>query len=335
MRAHVLRRYGRGRDIIDWVDIEPEPLGSDDVRIAVAAAGINPVDVKTCEGEPKLILPRKPPFVLGVELAGRVMETGRDVTALRVGDEVFAYGGMDRMGAFAESVVLPASRVAQRPGSMRAEEAACLPLAGLCALAALDAAGTTGGSRVLVHGGAGGVGSVAVQLASQLGAEVYATASKGDLDRVLALGASRAIDRHAERFEDVAKEVDLVIDTVGGEVLGRSWRAVRRGGVVASLHVPPPAERLVEAGLRAPWILRALLPIVTRGARAAAKRAGARLVPILTLPSAEGLRRLSDAATQLGLQVGVGDVVAFDALGEALDRLVRPERKGRIVLRGA
>ena len=104
MRAHVLRRYGRGRDIIDWVDIEPEPLGSDDVRIAVAAAGINPVDVKTCEGEPKMILPRKPPFVLGVELAGRVMETGRDVTALRAGDEV--------------EVIMPAASQAQIRGQI-------------------------------------------------------------------------------------------------------------------------------------------------------------------------------------------------------------------------
>jgi len=170
----------------------------------------------------------------------------------------------------------PADRVARRPAALSVEEAACLPLPGLCALAALDAGKVDKGSRVLVHGGVGGVGGIAVQLASQRGAEVFATVGTSDLERARALGVSHPIDYRTQRFEDAARDMDFVFDTVGGDTLKRSWRVVKRGGVVASLHLPPQAYALAAAGLHAPLILRLLLPSTTRGAHAAAAKAGAR-----------------------------------------------------------
>jgi len=303
------------------------------VRIEVEAAALNPVDLKTREGEPKMLLPMAPPFVLGSDLTGRVVEIGRAVTSLRVGDRVYAYAGMDRMGAFAESVVLAADRVARRPTMLTAEEAACLPLPGLCALQALDAGNVEKGKRMLVHGGVGGVGAIAVQLASRRGAEVFATVGTSDVERARSLGALHPIDYRTQRFEDAAREMDFVFDTVGGDTLKRSWSVIKRGGTIASLHVPSPADALVAAGLRAPWLLRVLLPIVTRGPRAAAARAGARLAPILTVPSSAGLDRITRAVEDRGLRVTIDKVFPFEALAAAIDHVQSGKANGRVVLK--
>lgn len=333
MRAHVLKKYGKTNAVLGFEERQDVALGPGEVRIEVEAVALNPVDLKTREGEPKMLLPFAPPFVLGSDLAGRVLEVGSGVSSLRVGDPVYAYAGMDRMGAFAERVVLPADRVARRPSALSVEEAACLPLPGLCALAALDAGKVDKGSRVLVHGGVGGVGGVAVQLASQRGAEVLATVGTGDLERARSLGASQPIDYRTQRFEDAAREMDFVFDTVGGDTLKRSWSVVKHGGVVASLHVPPPADALVAAGLRAPWFLRLLLPLVTRGSRGAALKAGARLVPILSVPSGAGLDRITRAAEGPGLRVVIDKVFPFEALGAAFEHLQSGKAKGRVVLK--
>lgn len=335
MRAHVLQNYGKSNAVVVLVERPEPPLAPEDVRIEIDAVALNPVDLKTRAGEPKLLLPFAPPFVLGSDLAGTVVEAGHGAVGLRVGDRVFAYAGMDRMGAFAERVVLPASRVAKAPEGVRPEEAACLPLPGLCALAALDAGHVSAGSRVLVHGGGGGVGSLAVQLARHRGAEVFVTVGARDVERARRLGADHAIDYRSERFEERARGMDLVIDTVGGDTLARSWACVTPGGVVASLHVPPPAEALLAAGLRAPWLLRLLLPLVSRGPRAAAAKAGARLAPILTVPSVAGLEVLARAAEGPGLSVAIDGVFPFEELGAAFDRLEGGQVKGRVVLRRA
>lgn len=333
MRAHVLEKYGKTNVVHSFADRPETTLAADEVRIDVEAASLNPVDVKTREGEPKMLLPFAPPFVLGSDLVGKVVAIGSNVTSLRVGDAVYAYAGMDRMGAFAEHVVLPADRVARRPLALSVEEAACLPLPGLCALAALDAGKVDKGSRVLVHGGVGGVGGIAVQLASQRGAEVFATVGTKDLERARALGVSHPIDYRTRRFEDAAREMDFVFDTVGGDTLERSWGVVKRGGVVASLHVPPQVDALVAAGLRAPFVLRLLLPLMTRGAHAAAAKAGARLVPILSVPSAVGLDRITRAAEGPGLRAAVDKVFPFEVLGAAFAHLQSGKAKGRIVLK--
>lgn len=333
MRAHVLKKYGKTNAVLAFDERPEATLAPGEVRIDVEAVALNPVDIKTREGEPKMLLPFAPPFVLGSDLAGKVVEVGSGVTSLRVGDPVYAYTGMDRMGAFSEHVVLPADRVARRPGALSVEEAACLPLPGLCALAALDAGKVDKGSRVLVHGGVGGVGGIAVQLASQRGAEVFATVGTSDMERARSLGVGLPIDYRAQRFEDVAQEMDFVFDTVGGDTLKRSWRVVKRGGTVASLHVPPPAPVLVGAGLRAPWFLRLLLPLITRGPCAAAAKAGARLVPILSVPSAAGLERITREAESPGLRVTVDKVFPFASLGAAFEHMQSGNAKGRVVLK--
>lgn len=334
MRAHVLTKYAKTNATFALREVPVRPLAPDEVRIELEAAALNPVDLKTRAGEPKMLLPFSPPFIPGVDLAGRVSELGAAAAGrgLAVGDAVFAYAGMDRMGTFAEIVTLPAARVARAPAGLEPARVACLPLAGLCALGALDAGRVERGARVLIHGGIGGVGSLAIQLAHQRGAEVFTTVAARDLDHARALGAAHAIDYRGQRFEMVARSMDFVFDTVGGETLARSWSTLAPGGTLASLHVPPPADTLSAAGLRAPWFLRALLPLVTRGPRAAARRAGAHLVPILTVPDASALDRLARIAEHPGLSVHLDRVFPFEALGEALDHLASGQARGRVVL---
>ncbi|MFO0667475.1 MAG: zinc-binding dehydrogenase [Polyangiaceae bacterium] len=143
------------------------------------------------------------------------------------------------------------------------------------------------------------------------------------------------IDFRTQRFEDLAREMDFVFDTVGGDTLKRSWSVIKRGGTVASLHVPPSGETLASAGLRAPWILRVLLPLMTRGPRAAAAKSGAQLVPILSVPSAAGLERIARAAESPGLRVVVDKVFPFEELGVAFDHMQSGKAKGRVLLKRA
>ena len=233
MRAHVLRKYGKTNAAIAFEE-RPEPaLKSEEVRIAVEAAALNPVDLKTREGEPKMLLPFEPPFVLGSDLAGKVVELGSGVTSLRVGDSVYAYAGMDRMGAFAEHVVLPAAHVARRPEALSAEEAACLPLPGICALAALDAGKVGTGSRVLVHGGVGGVGAIAVQLAAR----------RPELVRTLTL-VSPALPRIGIRRTNVHLPV-IATPGLGTTLLyGEHWKTLDQGRAIAQARARRSAGAL-------------------------------------------------------------------------------------------
>lgn len=262
MHEWFVETYGPPERGLALREQSPPAPGRGEVVVRVAAVALNPVDLKTVRGESKLILPMKPPFVVGVDFAGVVERLGEGVEGFAVDDAVIAYTGMARMGAFGERVVVPSGMLGRPPAGWSMVEAATLPLPALCARQALDAAGVTAGQRVLVHGGAGGVGSLAVRIAAGRGAQVTATAGPRDRERVLALGATTVVDYTTQRFEDTARDQDVVFDTVGGETLARSFAAVRRGGVVVSLHGAPSVEVMTAAGLRPPWFLGLLLPLV-------------------------------------------------------------------------
>jgi NADPH:quinone reductase-like Zn-dependent oxidoreductase len=297
--------------------------------VRVRAVALNPVDAKTVAGESKLILPMKPPFIAGVDFAGTVEAVGAGVTGWEVGAIAAAYTGMARMGAFAERVVVPAAMLGRPPAGWSMEEASTLPLPALCARQALDAAGVQAGQRVLIHGGAGGVGSLAVRIAAAIGARVSATVGTRDLDRVRALGAETAIDYTSARFEDVAREQDVVFDTVGGDTLARSFQAVKRGGVVVSLHGAPSVETMRAAGLNPPWFLGLLLPLVGWGTARKAAAAGARFLPQVTVPDGEAL----SAVSRLDLTRPVVDrCFPFGELPAALAHVASGAARGRVCL---
>lgn len=195
------------------------------------------------------------PFTLGWAAAGTVAAAGGGVKGFEPGDPVCFYAEFARGGTYAEYVAVEASQVAAKPRTMSFAQAAALPMSGQAAWAALiETAQIQTGMRVLIHGAAGALGSVAVQLARAVGAEVIGTASGAGLDLVAGLGARQVIDYRNERFEAAVKDVDVVLDTIGGATQEASWATLRRGGLLVATAMPPPPGRAEAAGARSAFV---------------------------------------------------------------------------------
>jgi NADPH:quinone reductase-like Zn-dependent oxidoreductase len=222
---------------------DPATLTYDTVAVPAPAAGEVLVMVHaTAITAGELAWPDATPFIPAHDVSGVVAGIGKQVADLHAGNEVYGLIGFDRPGAAAEYVAVPEVQLAVKPATVDHLAAATLPLGALTAWQALvDHAAVQNGQHVLVHGGAGGVGTFTVQLAAHLGAKVTATASAADAAFVAALGADTVID-YRQRFEDQVKDVDIVIDTIGGETLARSWSVLRPGGVLVGIADPPPAD---------------------------------------------------------------------------------------------
>lgn len=249
MKAIRAYAYG-GPEVLTLEDL-PDPVpGDGEVLIDVAASGVNPVDWKILEGRMKAFLPLPLPYIPGVEVSGTISALGAGVTGFAVGDEVFGFIGI--VGGYATRVVASVDRLALVPKKLPRLDAAGVPATALTAWQALhEHAGVKPGQRVLIHGAAGGVGSMAVQLARIAGANVIGTASSGNLDYVSRLGAAQVIDYRTESFEQIVSSVDIVLDLVGGDTQDRSWSLLKPGGVLVSPVSPPDAERARAAGVLA------------------------------------------------------------------------------------
>lgn len=301
---HAVRGHRRGGPEVLAYETAPRPVpGDGEVLVEVRSAAITPgelawdatwTDSLEPGGRPRL------PAVPAKELAGVVVE------GPGTGDEVFGLIPFTRDGAAAEFTAVPAGVLAPKPAGLGFDEAAALSLAGLTAWQGLVRhGGLAKGGRVLVHGAAGGVGSLAVQIAAALDAEVVATAGADQLDFVRELGAARVVDYRAERFEDVAGDVDVVLDTVGGEVQQRSWQVLRDGGVLVSIVSPPEPPR----------------------------RDGPRGAFFVVEPDREGLTELGLLADTGRLTVPVDQVVPLSGTAAAYAALDHRGRRGKIVLR--
>lgn len=234
MRAVRLHHYGAAEEL--RLEDTPSPrAGPDDVLVAVRAAAVNPVDFKIRSGGQRAVLRLSLPWTLGMDVSGEVLEVGARVSGFKAGDQVVASPSHRRMGCYADEVVIRADEVALKPACLTHIEAASLPLVALTAWDALKAMRVQRGQRVLIQAGAGGVGSVAIQLARHLGAEVLTTCSAANVELVRSLGADVAIDYRSEDWRAVARDCDAVLDSLGGEALPDAISTVRRGGRVACI----------------------------------------------------------------------------------------------------
>lgn len=254
MKAARIHAYGTIADIL--IEDMPDPApGLDDVLIRVEAAALNPLENKLIAGYLKGFFPLAFPYTLGTDLAGTVVATGRLVATVKPGDRVIARTDPTVGGAFAELAAVPARLVVPVPRNVPLVSLAGLPTAAASAWQALfEAAAIQPGQSVLVHAGAGGVGSFAVQLARLAGADVTATASAANLDLVRSLGAEEVIDYRSQDFATVVKAVDLVIDTIGGETLERSLGIIRPGGKLVGLSAPFDTEAAKARGIDAQFL---------------------------------------------------------------------------------
>ena len=254
MKAAVAHSYG-SPEVLKYEQVpRPEPA-DDEILVRVVAAGVNPVDAKVRAGlfkQPGVQLPLTP----GYDIAGVVEKAGAKVTKFKAGDDVYAYLSLKRGGAYAQYAIAKESEAAPMPKTLIHEEAAAVPLAALTAWQALiETAKLQQGPTVLIHGGSGGVGSFAVQIAKARGAKVIATASAANQDYLKELGADQTIDYRAQKFEEVVKDVDVVLDTVAGDTLKRSYDVVKKGGFIVSILEPPNKAELEKRGIRGTAIL--------------------------------------------------------------------------------
>lgn len=272
MLAAYINRYG-GPAVLNVGDL-PEPVpGPQDLLVDVAAASVNPIDFKLRDGKVKAVLKFAFPLILGNDLSGTVRAVGTSVRRFKVGDRIVARLDKGRIGAFAQRALVAEPDAAFAPTGGDLVDAAALPLAGLTAWQALfDMGQLQAGQTILIHAGAGGVGHFALQLARWKGARVITTASAKNRERCLALGADEVIDYRSTRFDQLVRDVDVVLDTQGGETLLRSIAITRPGGHVISITAPPTPEVARSWGVKPPttWILGFL----TRRERAAARTRG-------------------------------------------------------------
>ncbi|MGH7522031.1 MAG: NADP-dependent oxidoreductase [Gemmatimonadales bacterium] len=274
LKAALIGRYG-SNDQVRVADTPVPVMGAMDLLVRVHAASVNPLDVKTRAGNVKMLLKYRFPLVLGNDLAGVVSDVGERVTRFKKGDAVYARLDRDRIGTFAELAVVREGAAAPKPTNVTFEEAASLPLVALTAWQALVEIGALGAKqRVLIHAGSGGVGSVAIQLAHHLGATVFTTVGERNVELVKRLGADVAIDYRSARFEDVAKDCDVVLDSAGGDTLLRCFDCVKPGGVVVSIGSTPSAAFARSWGLNP--ILVLAIRVISRKVTAAARRHHAR-----------------------------------------------------------
>jgi NADPH:quinone reductase-like Zn-dependent oxidoreductase len=249
MRAVRQTGFG-GPEVLKLETIDRPAPGAGEVLVKVAAAGVNPVDWKIRQGGLKGMTPATP-FTPGYDIAGVIEAVGSGVKSVKAGDEVFAYLPLSKGGGYAEFALVAEAHVARKPASISMQQAAGVPLAGLTAWQALiDKARLQAGQTVLIHAGAGGVGHFAVQIAKAHGAKVIATASESNLAFLKELGADVVVDYRSQKFEDVAKDVDVVLDPIGGETQDRSIGTLKAGGVLVSIVQPPNPERLKARGVR-------------------------------------------------------------------------------------
>jgi NADPH:quinone reductase-like Zn-dependent oxidoreductase len=254
MKAIRIHRYG-GTEALRYEDApRPQPEAGE-VFIRVHAAGVNPIDWKVREGHMKDFWPHKLPLILGWDLSGVVEGLGRGVSRFKIGDEVYSVPDPTRNGAYADYIVVRESELALKPNSLHHIRAAAVPMAALTAWQSLfDTGQLKPGQRVLIHAGSGGVGHLAVQLAKWKGAYVFATASTKNQELLREFGADETIDYTTQRFEEVARAVEIVLDPIGGDTQDRSWQVLKKGGALLSLVQPPSAEKAKELGVRAAFV---------------------------------------------------------------------------------
>jgi len=249
MKTLQIVKYGDLKDSLAIGEIEKPSLKPNDILVAVKAASINPIDYKIVEGKLKDILTLNLPVTVGYDVSGVVVEKGSDFLNFEIGDEIYARVPQEQMGTIAEFVAVNKELVSLKPENISFEQASGLPLTGLTAIQALEKVGIKEGDRILIHAGSGGVGSFAIQFAKAKGAIVYTTTSTKNVDWVKALGADRVIDYKTENYNEVATNLDIVFDTLGGDYTFDAFGIIKEGGKVTTIVGPPDEETAAQMGM--------------------------------------------------------------------------------------
>jgi NADPH:quinone reductase-like Zn-dependent oxidoreductase len=310
----------------------PEPkLQDNDLLVRIQATAVNLLDSKVRDGEFKLILPYRPPFILGHDVAGTVVKIGPGVRRFKVGDEVYARPRDHRIGTFAEFIAIDQSDVALKPNNLSMTEAASIPLVGLTAWQALVEVGKVKpGQKVFIQAGSGGVGTFAIQLAKHLGATVATTTSAGNAELARSLGADVVIDYKTQDFEKVLSGYDLVLNSQDPKTLEKSLGVLKPGGQLISISGPPDPAFAGELGLN--LFLKLVLRLLSRGVRKKAKRLGIRYSFLFMRAEGQQLGQITALIESGAIRPVVDKVFPFEKTGDALAYVETGRAKGKVVI---
>ncbi len=330
MRAFVVDKYEKKGDLRLANVPEPE-LQDNDVLVQIRAAAVNPLDSRIRDGEFKLLLPYRPPFVLGHDVAGTIVRIGPKVGRFKAGDEVYARPRDRRVGAFAEFIAIDEADVALKPKNLNMTEAASIPLVGLTAWQALVEVGKVKpGQKVFIQAGSGGVGTFAIQLAKHLGATVATTTSATNAELVSRLGADVVIDYKTQDFEKVLSGYDLVLNSQDPKTLEKSLGVLKPGGQLISISGPPDPAFAKAFGLNP--FLKLVMRLLSRGVRKKAKGLGVRYSFLFMRANGRQLSEITSLIESGVIRPVVDKVFPFEKTGDALAYVESGRAKGKVVI---
>jgi len=331
MKAFIVNRYGK-KEKLQLTEIAEPVVKETDILVQVYAAGVNLLDAKLRNGEFKMILPYKTPFILGHDVAGVVTKVGSGVSKFKVGDEVYARPADHRIGTFAELIAMNEKDVALKPKNLSMVEAASVPLVGLTAWQALvEKAKLKKGQKVFIQAGSGGVGTFAIQLAKHLGATVATTTSTANIDLVKSLGADIIIDYKKEDFETILKDYDVVLNSQDAKTLEKSLKVLKTGGKVISISGPPDPDfgRTINAG----WFLKIILKFLSAGIRKKAKRLGVNFSFLFMRAQGEQLSEITKLIEAGVIKPVMDKLFPFEQTNEAMSYAETGRAKGKVVVK--
>jgi len=333
MKAFVVEKYKK-KGALRLADMPDPTIGANDVLVRIQATAINLLDSKIRDGEFKLFLPYRPPFILGHDLAGTVVRVGANVHQFKAGDEVYARPRDHRVGTFAEFLAVDAADLALKPKSLSMEQAASIPLVGLTAWQALVEVGNVKqGQKVFIQAGSGGVGTFAIQLAKHLGATVATTTSAANIDLVKGLGADVVIDYKTQDFEQLLSGYDLVLNSQDTKTLEKSLNVLKPGGKLISISGPPDVA--FAKSLRLNLFLRLVMRVLSRSILKKAKDRGINYSFLFMRAEGQQLHEIAKLIDAGIIRPVVDKIFPFEQTPEALAYVETAHAKGKVVVRVA
>lgn len=330
MKAIQIFKYNKQDINATLVEIAKPAIQADEVFVRIKAAGVNPLDNKITRGGVKMLVPHQLPLTMGHEFAGIVEEVGSQVQGLSVGDKVYGLMPTIKAGAFAEWAAVPASILAPMPAGMSYTEATSIPLTALTAYQALELMQVQAGKTIFISGGSGGFGAMAIPLAKARGLVVYTSGNAASRERVLVLGADRYFDYRTEDYLQELKQVDYVIDSVGGAELSKQIKLLSSGGRIVSLNGMPNGRFARSFGL--PKWKQWLLSLVGLSLDRQAKRVGATYDFLFVQANGSQLKRITELIEKLGIRPTISKVFTLEQTNDALQYIDKSSSLGKTVL---
>ncbi|MBL7818832.1 MAG: NADP-dependent oxidoreductase [Saprospiraceae bacterium] len=332
MKAFVVKKHSK-KEALHLTEVSEPTLNDNEVLVQIHSAGVNLLDSLIRNGEFKIFIPYKTPFVNGHDMAGVVMKVGAKVSKFKVGDEVYSRVSDYRIGTFAEQIAVHENDLALKPKNISMEEAASIPLVGLTAWQALvEIANLKKGQKVFIQAGSGGVGTFAIQLAKHLGAFVATTTSSANTALVKSLGADLVIDYKTQNFVDILKDYDVVLHSNReAKVLADSLKILKAGGTLVSLTGPPTPEFAKEIGLG--WHFQMLMRLLSMSARGKAKKLNVNFKFLFMRAEGNQLSEITKLIEAGKIRPVIDKVFPFEQTNEALAYVESGRAKGKVVIK--